>query len=127
MALPGCYLYTSSGSTSLAAFQPILKGMETRKVAQRSVLPTIAGPGFRYNWGSYQKFKLPTDFVSSAYASLINGWWAEKRGLYFVWQVTSGSMLIVSSASIVNRSIPLNQIEPTNYGYWAGTIELEGY
>ena len=93
-----------------------------------SRLRTRSGRGYVYVWGTYNKLKLPLDFVSQANASIVNSWWETQLPLrLFVTSDGATSCSDVTSVRITGDSQPFTVYQMPYTEYYQGTIELEGY
>lgn len=81
---------------------------------------TKDGSLYVYNWGNYNRFKIPVNYLTGSEALLLNEWWTNDTPLSYV--NNSGD---VFSSYITNSKIPVAKIQKPYQTPNRAVIELE--
>lgn len=76
--------------------------------------------------GSYQEHVLPIDFISSADANVINGWWANQTNVDFTYNKDESDETSVS-VRIINSMIPFGFHVRGSFVSYYGSLILKTY
>lgn len=85
---------------------------------------TLGAYLYKTTLGSYEKFNINTEMVTSEHMTIINSWWEDGSELLLF--VTSDSITEVNSVILMNDSSPIDQFQQ-NTGYFKGSLELGTY
>jgi len=78
-----------------------------------------------YNYGSYKRIVIETEFLEADRAAEVNSWWDSGTKVQF--HINSGNSSGVYSMMIMNESTPFAQYNKPHTDRMTGRIELEGY
>lgn len=111
---------TSSTAITLYPGDDLEIGKVLISVQNRSSIGRL----FQHKQGTYNKIKIPIEFIPSSDASIVNSWWASQTKLLFF--VTSGTTAVYS-CMIMGDSWPMQSMNKPYENRFKGTVQLEGY
>lgn len=113
-------LFVSSGSG--VTIEPTYQYKEVDDKIEQ-VIRTRSGRRYNYLWGSFKKWSLPVEFVTSSFKAIVNSYWASNANLLF----KSESSSAVYSVQLTNNTLPIGQLIKPYEDMFKGVIEVETY
>lgn len=99
--------------------------MKREVVQNRADHRTKGGRLYSYQWGDYERFTIPLDYVQNSKAAIINSWWASDA---LIWlKIYSGGVWETNTCYLMNDRAPMQDREKPYSQYMRGTLRLETF
>lgn len=86
---------------------------------------TKGGKLYSYQWGDYERFEIPLDYVPQSKAAIINSWWQTDALIYL--KIYSGGVWEVNTCHLMNTSAPFSKRMKPYTVYRTGDLQLETF
>jgi hypothetical protein len=91
----------------------------------RSDHRTKGGKLYSYQWGDYDRFEIPLEYVSNSKAYVVNSWWATDALIYL--KIYSGGVWEVNTCHLMNDDAPFSNRKKPYTQYMNGNLYLETF